>query len=451
MENNNKKMSLLNLTAPILIENLLFMLLGIVDVYVLSGYNDSAAAAVNTANQIVSVCNLVFTVTANASAVLIAQNLGAGNRQKASKIAALSISMNSALGIVISVIFIAFGKALLEWIGADGEVLEFASEYLTIVGGFMFGQAVLNAVLVAFRNHGYTKIAMYITLAMNIINTVLDISIVPILGVKGAAIATTVSRFIGVAAALVLFFIKLEKPSVFKMLKPFPLKDVVEMLKIGVPSAFETANYNISQLVVTAIALNFLTDNEYIAKSYLQNITTLFYIFSLSIGQASQIITSYKMGQKDFDGAYRGGLRALGFGLSVSMAVSVIGICFRERLFSFFTENPEVIALGSTAITINLFLELGRSTNLVLISSLRGAKDVYFPTAAAIFSTWVICALGAYILTVVFEMGLVGMCIAFAADECFRGIMMVYRWAANRRTIFRPNDSTADYDSSVEN
>src|SRR5574344_1889452 len=101
-----KKLTLFNLTWPIFIETALFMLLGFIDVFVLSKYDDVAASAVNTANQAVSICTLVFTIISGASAVLISQNLGAGNKENASRISALSISFNLVRGIGVSVLFL---------------------------------------------------------------------------------------------------------------------------------------------------------------------------------------------------------------------------------------------------------------------------------------------------------------------------------------------------------
>lgn len=89
--------------------------------------------------------------------------------------------------------------------------MEFGSQYLSIVGGFLFLQALLNIMAVIIRNHGMTQISMYVTVGMNIINTVLDVVFVlglfgmPRLGVMGVAIATTFSRFVGtIVLAIVL-------------------------------------------------------------------------------------------------------------------------------------------------------------------------------------------------------------------------------------------------------
>ena len=156
-----------------------------------------------------------------------------------------------------------------------------------------------GALVVIIRNHGHTQISMYVTVAMNIINTTLDIIFVlgllgmPRMGIAGVAIATSLSRVVGTIVLLIILFIKIEKPSIFKLLKPFPYREVKNLLKIGVPSAFESFNYNLSQLVVTAIVLNFLTTTELVTKTYVQNIAMFFYIFSVSIGQASQILVGH--------------------------------------------------------------------------------------------------------------------------------------------------------------
>lgn len=433
-----KKLNLFSLAWPIFIETALFMLLGFIDVFVLSKYDDLAASAVNTANQVVSIVTIVFTVISGASAVLISQNLGAKNNKHASRIAALSITFSVLCGLVVSILLLFFNRPILLFIGAEGKILEFASQYLLIVGGFLFLQAYLNALSVIIRNHGMTQVSMYVTVVMNIMNTVLDIFFVlglcgfPKLGVLGVAIATTFSRIVGAVILTVVVFKKVEKPSMFKLLRPFPKGDIKNMLKIGIPSALESFLYNLSQLVVTGIVLTCLSDKDLVAKTYVQNITMFFYIFSVSIGQASQILIGHLVGANKQNEAYKQGFRGYRNALIITMALSVVGIIFRSQLIGLFTADPTVIELGSNIIIMNIILELGRTTNLVIISCLRGSGDVIFPTACAIFSMWVISALGSYIFAVVFNMGIYGLWVAFAADECFRGLLMLIRWKSGK-------------------
>lgn len=107
-------------------------------------------------------------------------------------------------------------------------------------------QAYLNSLSVIVRNHGMTQISMYVTVGMNIVNTVLDVIFVlglfglPKLGVIGVAIATTFSRMVGAIILTIVIFTKVEKLSIFRLIKPFPVNDVKNMVKVGVPSALES-------------------------------------------------------------------------------------------------------------------------------------------------------------------------------------------------------------------
>ena len=427
-----KKLNLYSLAWPIFIEIALSMLLGFVDVFILSGYDDLAASSVGTADQTVSIVTIIFSVFSTASAVMISQNLGANKRQAASQAAALSIVSQLLFGIIISAMYLLFNRQILTMIGADGQVLDFAGRYLSIVGGSLFLQALIGSIAVVIRNHGLTKITMFVSAGMNLFNTTLDLILVPRFGVEGAAVATCISRVIGCIILAVILFTKVEKPSIFKLLKPFPFKQLGAMLKVGVPSALETFLYNLSQLAITSIVLIYLSENELIAKTYVQTITMFFYLFALSIGQASQIMIGHLVGAEEYDEAYRQCYRSHRYALIITIATCAVGVLLRQQLAGLFTDNPEVIEICSNILLLNCVLELGRTTNLVVIACMRGAGDVYFPTACAIVSNWLLSVAGSYLLAVVCDMGIYGMWIALAADECVRGVLMLLRWRSNK-------------------
>lgn len=430
----NNRMSLISLTWPIFIENMLFMLLGFIDIFALSRYSDIAASAVSAANQIISVCNLVFSVISGATAILISQSLGAGRREGASLLAALSLTFSTVIGVVISAFITLFSRPILQFIGAKGEVLEYGAQYLVIVGGFMFTQSILNTITAILRSHGHTKTSMYVTAIMNVVNGVLDMAFVlglfgfPVLGVEGVAIATTFARFVGVGILLLVLFRHVERPSIFRLLRPFPREDFGKMLRVGLPSAFESINYNMSQIVVTSIVFHFLTDTDFITKTYVSNIVIFFYVFSNSIGQAAKILVGYQVGNRDYEGANRVCMGSLRLSLVIAMAISLGAIVVRHQLVMIFTQDPAVIAAGGMLLILDIFIEFGRTFNIVVINGLQGAGDTIFPSVCAVFSMWILATLGAYLLAVPAGLGLNGIWLAFAADECCRGVLMVLRW-----------------------
>ena len=425
------ELHLFRLAWPMMVEMLLFILLGFVDVLVLSRYDDLAASGINTANQAVSVLTIVFTVFSSAGGILITQYLGAGQRQAASRIAALSIALHLFTGLAVSIVLVLFSQPILCFIGAKGQVLSFSQDYLSVVGGFIFLQAVLNALSGIFRSHGMTKLPMFVTAGMNVLNTLLDVLLVPgwlgfpKMGVMGAAVATVITRALGVIVLMVLLFRKVEKPSLFRWLKPFPKRDLALFFRFGVPAALETFLYNLSQLVITSIVLNCLTEQELIAKRH-------------------------RVGAGAFTEARQQGFHAYKTALLIAMISSVIGILLRVPLISIFTDNAGVIQLASGIFILNLFLEFGRTTNLVLIACLRGAGDVFYPTACAVFSNWLLSVGGSYVLAVVCGWGLYGLWIALAADECFRGLLMILRWCGTRWQNARLGQTAPSEEASDE-
>ena len=76
---------------------------------------------------------------------------------------------------------------------------------------------------------------------------------------------------------------------------------------------------------------------------------------------------------------------------------------------------------------IDIFVEIGRVANLVIIGALKAAGDVNFPVVVGIISMWLVSTLGAYVFGLYFELGLAGIWIAMASDEMFRGILMYRR------------------------
>ena len=75
-----------------------------------------------------------------------------------------------------------------------------------------------------------------------------------------------------------------------------------------------------------------------------------------------------------------------------------------------------------------MFLELGRTVNLVIIQSMRAAGDVVFPTVLGICSMWGISVVFAWVLGIGFKFGLQGVWWAMAADEIFRAVIVFIRW-----------------------
>jgi putative MATE family efflux protein len=433
MKNKTAKLSLFAITWPLFIEIMLYMLMGNADTLMLSQYSDNSVAAVGVSNQILSMVIVMFGFIATGTAILVAQNLGAKMDDDAREVSAVSIGANLVFGLILSAAVFIFSEQLLRLMDLPPELFNEANSYLRIVGGFSFVQSLIMTVSSIIRSYGFTRDIMYVTIGMNVLNVIGNYFFIfgpfgfPVLGVEGVAISTTVSRILGLLAAIYVMTKRVPGSLPLSMLFSFPKKHLKNLLNIGIPSAGEHLSYNGSQMLITYFIAT-LGTQALTAKVYSQNVMMFIFLFSIAISQGTQILIGHMVGAKEIENAYKRALKSLKLAIIISIVTASIVSFFSKNLLGIFTDNMSIIELGTTLILLTIILEPGRSFNLVLISSLRAAGDVKFPVYMGILSMWGVSVTLSYFLGIHLGMGLVGIWIAFIADEWLRGLLMLWRW-----------------------
>ncbi|MDG5473456.1 MATE family efflux transporter [Jeotgalibacillus sp. ET6] len=427
------KLTLFALTWPIFIEISLHMLMGNADTLMLSQYSDNSVAAVGVANQILFLLIVMFGFIATGTSILIAQYVGGSREKSAAEVSVVSLAANFAFGAFLSLLIVLFDDWILKMMDIPLELVSESSFYLKFVGGFLFVQALIMTAGAILRSYGFTKDAMYVTLAMNILNVIGNYFFIfgplgfPVLGVEGVAYSTIGSRIIGFFIIFILLLKRLPNQLPFIRLFSLPYSHIKNLLKIGIPSAGEQLSYNASQLVITAFIAMIGTE-AITTKVYAQNIMMFIFLFAVAISQGSQILIGRMVGAGEYEDAYKRCIKSLKISVYLSIFMAVLFSLFAEQLLGIFTDNPDIISVGSILILLTILLEPGRSFNLVVINALRAAGDVRFPAYVGIIFMWGIAAFLSYLLGIVFEFGLIGVWIAFICDEWIRGLIMLKRW-----------------------
>lgn len=431
------QLSLLHLTWPIFLEVFLFMFMGIADTLMLSALSDNAVAGVGAANQYLTIAILVLEVVGNGAAIVVSQYLGSKRYKEAAKISALAVTLNLVVGIFISIGFVTFSKYMMIAMNLQGDVLYYATHYLGIVGGAIFLQAIINSLAAIIRVHGWTKQAMYVSLGMNIIHIIGNYVLIfgkfgfPELGVEGAAISSVASRFL---ALLVFFWLLYKAFNVeIKLRYYFNLskKYVFQILRIGVPSAFEQVMYQGCQVVFLYYA-TYLGASSLAARQYASNISMFTYLFAIALGMGTSIIIGRYVGANEKDLAYHRVWSSVKWAVTITSGMVIFVVIFRKQLMSIFTDNPEIIALGSSVLLLSIVLETGRSMNIVLVNSLRASGDAKYPLFIGAFSMLLMSLPLGYFLVFTLDLGLAGIWLAIAADEWTRAIIFFFRWRSRK-------------------
>lgn len=432
-ERQGRKITLFALTWPIFIETLLHMLMGNADTLMLSQYSDNSVAAVGVSNQILFLLIVMFGFIATGTTILVAQYIGGTNYKDAKEVSTVSLSANLLFSILISVVIVIASEDILQLMNLPPELMPDATIYLQLVGGFSFVQALIMTSGAILKSYGYTKDTMYLTIGMNLLNIIGNYFFIfgpfgfPVLGVQGVAISTVVSRIIGLFVILYILKKRVHFTLNFKELFKLPVHHLKNLLHIGVPTAGEQLSYNTSQMVIT-IFITMIGTEALTTKVYAQNLMMLILLFSLAVSQGTQILVGYMVGAKDYEAAYKRCLQSLYAGIIISTLMAVIFSLFSDSLLGIFTSNERILEVGGVLILLTIILEPGRAFNMVIIGSLRAAGDIRFPTYVGILSMWGVAVPIAYILGIHFDLGLIGIWIAFIADEWVRGIIMLYRW-----------------------
>ncbi|OAB39853.1 MATE family efflux transporter [Paenibacillus macquariensis subsp. defensor] len=432
-QKKHQEFNLVKLTWPIFLELFLFMLMGSVDTFMISSVSDNAVSGVGAANQIIAIAILVLSVIGNGAAIVISQFLGSRKLLEAAQVTGNSITLNLLIGFILSAFLLLFGGSLLSALNVQGDIYLYAQSYLNIVGGFIFLQALINALAATIRTHGFTKQTMTVSLLMNLIHVVGNYALIfghfgfPALGVQGAAISTVLSRLI----CLILFFLLLNKIMDVRVKWSYYIhlskQHVQKILKIGIPSGFEQITYQSCQLVFT-LYVTYLGAEAMATRQYAVNISSYIYLFSLAVSMGTSIIVGHLVGAKRTDEAYKRVFTSVKWALLVTVIIDGIIIFFRVPLFGLFTNNESIIMMGAQVILLSIFLETGRTTNLVIINSLRASGDAKFPVYMGLISMVCMSLPLGYVLVFQLHLGLAGVWIAIACDEWLRAIIMFFRW-----------------------
>ena len=430
MAEQSLKRQLKVLTIPVFIEMALVMLLGAVDTVMLSRYSDNSVAAVGLDNQLISLVFLVYQFFSMGAAILCAQYIGAGLRKRLAQVVGMALVVNLLLGLVVSALLYVKAEALLHLMGLRPELMSDGVVYLKLTAlSLTFSASLRSADKVVYP--------MVVTGIVNVLNIIGNYALIfgrlgcPQLGVEGAAIATAASRAVAMVLLAAIHF-KVHIPSFpLSYFRPMPWKELGNLLKIGVPAMSENISYSLSQVVITYF-INQISNEALAARTYCFNMIMFVFLFCVSITQGGDILVGHLVGQQRHQAAYVLGNYFFRWSMIITLTGSALLALSGPAVLSAFTDNKEIIAMGVWVFVVDFFLEIGRTSNIFAVGTLRATGDTIYPVVIGIIFQWSIAVGLSYVIGIPLGYGLVGMWIGFALDENIRGIILMRRWRSGK-------------------
>lgn len=399
---------LMKIALPAIVENLLQMLMGVVDNYLVAQLGILAISGVAVANNILAVYQALFIALAAA----ISSRLASQQLTRASIRQALSLTFW--LSVCLGLISILFSSQLLALLGAEKNLSDLGGRYLAIVGGGSFSLAYLTSLGAILRVKGKVQLPAYVSLLTNLLNAILSALSVFIFdfGVAGVAISTVLSRLIG--CSILFFFAKLD----LAVLIP-ELRVSRDFLAQALPIAGERLMMRLGDVVIVAIVV-MLGTKAVAGNAIGETLTQFNYMPGLGLATATVILVA--KAKKEEDWRKLKTLIKEAYLLSSLLMATISGLVWLcgTPLSAAFSQDSAVQSYSSVVLLFSFLGTLATSGTLIYTAVFQGLGKAKLPFYATSIGMWGIRIGLGYLLALPLGLGLAGVWLATIADNIWR-------------------------------
>lgn len=431
---------LISLIAPLLLEQLLAITVGLADSLMVATVGDAAISAVSLVDSISNLMIYIFSAMAAGGAAVAGQYIGRREQENANSAGQHLVALLGATSLFFIALLYIFKHAVLTAVFGqiDADVMAATDKYYTIVMASIPGIALYNGGAAIFRTMGRSEVSLKVSLLMNVVNVGGNALLIFGLGmdVAGVAIPTLVSRTLAAAVILGLLFNE-KLPLHLSNLRAFrPNRRLLRnILYIGIPSGVENGMFHMGRLILFSLISTFGTAS--IVANAIGNTLGNFHVFA---GQAINLglttVVSKCVGAGDFDAAryYMRKLTKAAYALMAAVNLTIIALL--PLIMRVYDVSSEAERLAVTVALIHgiasIFLWL---PSFMFPTFLRAAGDASFTMLASMTTMWLCRVVFAYIFGKYMGYGVVGVWVAHAIlDWTVRSVVFLLRYRSGRWT-----------------
>lgn len=425
------------LILPLVMEQLLAILVGMLDTVMISGVGEAAVSGVSLVDNINILVINIFAAMATGGAVVAGHALGQKKQEQAGKSAWQMMLFLLYSSLAITVLLMGAHKVILRAIFGQVEeaVMTSAVTYLIVTGLSICPLALYNGCAALFRAMGNSRTTMYISLLMNLINLIGNAILIFLfqMGVAGAAVATLIARTV---AALLIFKLMFdEKREIHfrgRLTLHMDFPEVKKILYIGIPNGLENSLFQLGKILLLSLVSTFGT-TAIAANAVCGTIANFNILPGMAINMALLSVASYCIGAGDFGQTRFYTRKLMRLTWLCTSVVSIIMIASAPLFLRIYHLTPETTALAMQVIRYHAVMcMVAWVPSFTLPNTLRAAGDVMWTMAIAIISMWVFRIGTAYFFSNVFHLGLIGIWIAMTIDWMFRAVCYEIRYRSGK-------------------
>lgn len=394
-----------SLALPTMLEQLMQTTVQYIDIAMVGSLGTAATAAVGSTTTI----NWLISSTISALGVgfltFIARALGAEDKENASKVSSQAVFVTLVVGIFFTLLTALLSPYVPIWMQVEENLQSLASTYFFIIYLPMLPRTATIIFGTALRAAGDTKTPMRVSIVVNLVNVVLNIALIPILGVIGAAIASAMGYTVGgILMTICIWRHPVISPKGRKILPDFTI--LAPCLKVALPNMFQRFGTSLGYVFFAAM-INSLGDTATAAHTVANTVESAFYIPGYGMQTAAATLAGNAYGAGDHKKMRSLGRTILGIEVLLMIISGGLLFVFAPFMASIFAKDPAVIALSAMVLRMVALSEPFFGVGIIIEGILQGVGKTKAPLVFNILGMWGVRIVGTYICTQYLGMGLV--------------------------------------------
>lgn len=432
---NDKKFwkTAVRLTVPVALQNLLTSSFTLADTLLVSSLGTVALSAVGMIGQWAWLMNMILVGFCSGTSVFISQYWGIQDLKKIRHIGGISISFSLIVSVLFTIISIAIPQYVIRIFNSDPEVIAVGADYLRVVAFSYIPIALTNILAAVLRAVEDVKLPMYASAFTTVLNIFLDYTMIfgkfgfPQMGVKGAALATVISAWLGVVLIIVISIVQknmlvTESKEYFR----FTFSEIKEYLKKAIPIVINESMWGLGTFTYNIIYGN-MGYEYFSALTIVRSFENICFVLFIGICSASSVMIGKSIGMGEIEKGVKDSKRFSIIVPALAVCVSAGIIIFRHQLVSIFNMGSNISQLaidtaGMLMLIYAIAFPFRMFPYLQIVSIFRSGGDTFTGAKFELICLWLLSVPATLIAVYVFK---VPFLVAYAVMYIFEDIPKV--------------------------
>lgn len=422
------------LSVPMILEMSMESLFALSDAFFVSRLGKDAIATVGLTESMLYLIYSMAIGVSMATTAIVARRIGEKNKYGAAHAGMQAIYIGVAVSVLIGIAGVLYAQDLLLLMGASPELVAENYLYTSIMLGGNVVILLLFLINGIFRGAGDASIAMRSLWLANFMNILLDplliygLGPIPGMGLKGAAIATTIGRGLGVCYQLYHLYKGKGMIRILRKHMGIDLPIIGSLLRLAAGGTAQFLIASASWIFLVRIIARFGSDA---IAGYTIGIRMISFTIlpAWGMSNAAATLVGQNLGAKQPERAERSVWRTAFFNMLFLVSVAVVFFIAAPQIIGLFSDEPMVLKYGIECLRYVCMGYFFYGYGMVLAQAFNGAGDTRTPTLINLFGFWVFQIPLAYVLATTLGWGPKGVFWAIAIAESAMAVaaMLIFR------------------------